>query len=247
MIVKVNVSLLQKAFFSPIIQLWNIKRETLQTMGLQIMEDIAAEMGKKELIDQLVKMEFADFDKTRNEGGRASCQDDWSTFEIMRTSQYETWTQEMLEQLVEDWRLSDAIGRNMIAEKYARMMASTAPEEYAALEGRLPILSDWQKQVIEQVVQIQVAWMEDFARDYPNVAQRARTIHTEQDTAVDTSYETYLRGELSTYTEQMLALYAGFIVQLSREGKNLAQMIMENTVHKYGYARLEDVKGWELP
>lgn len=203
-------------------------------------------MEKEQLIERLVKLEFADFDKTRNEGGRASCQDDWTTFSIMRTSQYETWSQEMLEQLIGDWELSDAVGRNMIAEKYARMMASTAPQEYADLEHKLPVLSDWQKQVIEQVVEVQVAWMEDFAESYPNVAQRARAIHTQEDTALETSYETYLRGELSTYTEQMLELYARFILQLCREGRNLAQMIMENTVHKYGYAKLEDVKGWSF-
>jgi len=203
-------------------------------------------MEKKELVERIVKLEFADFDKTQNEGGRASCQDDWGTFEIMRSSQYETWTEEMLRQLISDWEQADSIGRNLITEKYARMMESTAPEEFEALKEHLPVLSDWQKQVIEQVVAIQVGWMEELAEQYPNVSERARAIHTSEDTPFETSYETYLRGELGTYSEEMLALYARFIVTLSGQGENLAKLTMENTVHKYGYESLEKVKGWDF-
>ena len=59
----------------------------------------------------------------------------------------------------------------------------------------------------------------------------------------DTSYETYLRGELSTYSDETLDLYGRFIAGLCRKEQNLAKMIMTNTAHLYGYASLEELEG----
>ena len=39
-----------------------------------------------------------------------------------------------------------------------------------------------------------------------------------------------------------MKLYAQFIVNLAREGKNLAYMTIENTAHLQGYATLEDAE-----
>ena len=81
--------------------------------------------------------------------------------------------------------------------------------------------------------------MEDFAKQYPNLAGQARKIHTSEDTEWQTSYETYLRGELLTYSEDLLQAYGAWIVTLYRAGKNLAEQIMTNTVHFYQYSSLE--------
>ena len=81
--------------------------------------------------------------------------------------------------------------------------------------------------------------MEEFSREYPLLAAKARTVHTLEDKSYDTSYETYLRGEISTYSDKMLQLYTKFIVDLSGEGKNLAKMTMENSCRLYGYESLE--------
>lgn len=203
-------------------------------------------MQKQELIDTLVEMEFQAFDKTRNKGGRAACQNDWDTFYIMRASQYLTWNEEMLESYIQDFYEAEQSGRNLITEKYGRMMESTVPEEYAQIRDCFPELSGWQKQVIEQITAIQVAWIEEFSAKYPNISSRARKIHTAEDKPDDTSYETYLRGELGTYSEDTLAKYAAFIVELKKEHKNLAEMIMRNTIEFYGYSSFEEVKGLEF-
>lgn len=196
---------------------------------------------REELMEKLIEAEFAAFDKARNKGGRAACQNDWTTFHIMRSSQYMTWTEEMLESFLADFETAGQNGRNLIAEKYARMMKSTAPQEYAALEGQLPALTPEAEAIIEQVVQIQVGWMERFAAEHPNVAMNARYIHTAEDTADETSAETYLRGELGTYSEHTLYLYARFIVSLWQQGRNLTEMIMQNTIAQYGYQSFDEV------
>ncbi|MCM1045474.1 MAG: DUF4125 family protein [Candidatus Gastranaerophilales bacterium] len=196
----------------------------------------------KELVEEIAKLEFEAFDKVKNEGGRADCQNDWATFSIMRKSQYLTWNRTMLLQYLFDFYREYRRGHNLITEKYGRMMESTAPEEYERIKDNFPVLTEEKRKIIEQVVAIQVGWMEEFAAKYPHLADNARSVHTYEDNLYNTSYETYLRGEVSTYSDKMLELYGRFIAQRMREGRNLAYDTMENSVHLYGYKSLEDAE-----
>lgn len=137
-----------------------------------------------------------------------------------------------------DFEAANSAGRNLISEKYARMMESTVPDEYKAIEKELPVIPKEKKAIMETIISIQVQWMEEFASEYPGLAKNARIIHTE-DKPWDTSYETYLRGELGTYSDVMLTLYGRFVVEISQTEENLAKMIMINTVKMYGYDSLE--------
>lgn len=197
----------------------------------------------RDLVNELVMLEWQAFDKVQNEGGRASCQDDWDTFSIMRRAQYDTWTDEMLESFIDDFYNANEQGWNLITEKYARMEESTAPVEYAKIKDSLPPVSENKAAIVDQIAGIQVDWMEEFAARYPKAAKNARLIRSSSDTEYETSYETYLRGELLTYSDKTLALYGQFIVKLAGNGKNLAAMIMENTAKAYGYADLDDMEG----
>ncbi len=197
---------------------------------------------KEALVNELVALEWEAFDKVENEGGRADCQDDWNTFSIMRKSQYMTWNEDMLRSYISDFRRANDRGWNLITEKYGRMMESTAPTQYEKIKDSLPPLSDVKKEIIEEIVKIQVDWMEEFAAKYKKAAGNARSIHTSEDNLFNTSYETYLRGELSTYSDETLDLYGRFIAQLCRENKNLAEMTMRNTALLYGYSSLEDLE-----
>ncbi len=193
------------------------------------------------LIEEIVTMEWEAFDKVENKGGRADCQDDYGTFSIMRKSQYMTWNTEMLQSFLKDLQEAKEANWNLISEKYARMMESTFKEEYEKLKDQLPPVSEQKRQIVDEIVRVQVGWMEVFAKEYPKMAQNARVIHTSEDTCFSTSYETYLRGELLTYSDDTLKLYGQFIVSLVQENKNLAKMIMENTAKMYGYSSLADV------
>lgn len=197
---------------------------------------------KNKLIDKIIDLEWNQFDKVKNEGGRADCQDDFNTFSIMRKSQYLAWTEELLESYCSDLQAAESKGWNLIMEKYARMMASTAPDRYESLKMELPGLSEERMTIQEEIIKIQVAWMEEFAAKYPKMAGNSRSIHTYEDNAYNTSYETYLRGEMGTYSEQTFLLYGRFIAELSIRQRNLAMDIMENTVRLYGYHSLEDAE-----
>lgn len=211
---------------------------------MQVVEqllDYELNRDKKMLIESIIALEWEAFDKVDNEGGRADCQDDYETFYIMRKSQYLTWNEPLLESFLKDLKRAKEAGWNMISEKYARMMESTCEEEYDKLKDKLPFVSGEKKAVVEQIVAIQVGFMEAFAKEYPKMAENARVIHTSEDTFFRTSYETYLRGELLTYSDDTLKLYGQMIVALARENKNLAKMIMENTAHMYGYTDLSQI------
>lgn len=224
--------------------------EELKVQGLVTGDNVFLEKyvgqilkGKSmDLVEKIVNLEWKQFDKVKNEGGRADCQDNFGTFSIMRKSQYMAWTDELLESFCNDLLAAESKGWNLITEKYARMMKSTCPDRYAELENDLPVISEERKAIQEEIIKIQVAWMEEFADKYPKMAGNARSIRTSDDTAYNTSYETYLRGEISTYSENTFVLYGRFIVELLQANRNLAYEIMGNTAKLYGYESVEDAE-----
>ena len=82
-------------------------------------------MDMQTMIETIIEIEWEMFQHTENMGGRASCQDDFETFYIMRGSQYANWTDEMRECWLSFLKQSQAEGRNLVAEKYGRMMQFT--------------------------------------------------------------------------------------------------------------------------
>lgn len=197
---------------------------------------------KEDLIDRIVGLEWKAFDKVINQGGRASCQDDWETFSAMRRSQYMLWDEEMLESFIADFEAASARGWNLITEKYGRMEETSAPAEYEKIKDSLPTLSGEKKQIIEAIVAIQVGMMEEFAKEYPKAAGEARSIHTSEDTPYNTSYETYLRGEISTYSDNTLSLYGRFVARCAQDGINIAKETITNSAILYGYKSLDDME-----
>ena len=149
-------------------------------------------MTKQEKIEKLIQMEWEDFQKVNNEGGRASCQDDPETFFIMRRSHFAPWTEELIDCVQADMDRAHEQGRNLVMEKYAWMMAS----------GN-------------------------------------RLLYSSEDTPYDTSFQTYLLGELRTYSDSTLHTYWQFINELKKKGKSLALLTMEAEVKAYGYEGLD--------
>jgi len=194
------------------------------------------------LIENIIDLEWNEFQKVNNEGGRAACQNNWKSFQIYRRSNLLAWNQEMLESYQQDLVHAINNGRNLLTEKYARMMESTAPENYQAIINELPTITEEKKKIIEEISQISVKWAEEFAQEYPLISGNGRPIYFYEDGPYDTSFETYIRGELSTYSENTLRLYFKYTTQLLKENKNLTKMVIENTVREYGYNSLDQAE-----
>jgi hypothetical protein len=194
------------------------------------------------IVDDIVAIEWQFMDRVHNEGGRANCQDDFGTFEIMRKSQFLCWDPMTLDSYYSDLVAAQRAGRNLVQEKYARMMASTAPAQYATFAHTLPPITDAQRDTIEQIVAIQLAWREAFAGLYPHLSSQARLIRTAEDTPFETSFETYLRGELATYSEQTLEAYKALVHGYAENGRNLTTASMNKTAMLYGYQDIDDAE-----
>jgi tetratricopeptide (TPR) repeat protein len=196
---------------------------------------------KLKLVESLVSMEWKAFDTVENIGGRADCQDDYETFSIMRKSQYLCFPDEVLRSYSNDFEQSYESGWNLITEKYARMMEFTHPTEYNQIKNQFPFIRDDKRNIVDEIVAIQVSWMEQFAQRYQNIATNARPIRSTNDSFYGTSYETYLRGELLTYGDNTLHQYHSFIKERLNIGENLSDLIMQQTAKLYGYKNLEEM------
>lgn len=214
-------------------------------LELHVERILEAKEEMNPIIEQIVEMEWEMFQNVRNTGGRAACQDDFETFHVMRKSQFLTWDLPLLESYWQDLQEGKVQGRNLVMEKYAYMMESTAPKEYEAIATGLPKISEEKQAMIEQIVAIQVGWREEFAEKYPHLSGQARIIRTSEDTLYDISFETYLRGELKTYSMQTLVHYGRRIVAFVQEQKNMTEEIMRYTTAFYGYKTLEDAEQFQ--
>ena len=198
-------------------------------------------MSKKEdLVSRIIEREWDMFQNVNNIGGKASCQQDYQTFETMRYSQAMSWSEETLESYLEDLQDAQKNQRNLLTEKYARMMESTSPLEYAQIESVLPPLDPEVLEIIDQIVAIMINWEEEVIEKYPYVARRGRPLRSIEDTPYVTSIETYLRGELSTYSSKTLKLCLENVLNQKAENINGSELIHSNTAKRYGYNSLEE-------
>lgn len=224
------------------------KREVLQRMQQMLQNDGAekecASMPSKKAarIAAIVDEEWLQFQQVQNEGGRASCQDDRDTFVLMRTSQFTPWAEEVLASYQQDLKRAGEEGWNLLTEKYARMMEHTAPQQYARLADRLPERSAERLQLQELLISIMMRWTREVERRCPHLMGRGRNLSSEQDGPWNVSSETYLRGELGTYSDETLRLYAQMVLELLSQGKNLVEQNMTCMARGYGYRSLEDAE-----
>jgi len=188
---------------------------------------------------KVAEMEWEDFTRVNNRGGRASCQDDRETFFIMRMSQYAAWPEQLLTSYRYDLQEAKALGRNLPAEKYAWMMEVTAPAEFAEIKDRLPAKDPEKEAMIDEIEAEEKQWFAEYAERYPGLASGNRNLEENRGSIGGTSMATYLRGELRTYSKDTVRLYLDMIRDIKQKGKNLSLIIMTDMMRRYGYPSLD--------
>lgn len=194
---------------------------------------------KEGVVDDVVGLEWAMFQGVPSIGGKASCQEDSTTFRIMRASQLVSWSEAALESYQSDLKDAEISGRNLLTEKYARMMQSTSPSEYARMKHLLPPVSSRSLELIDQIVPVVLEWEMELLNKYPHILKRGRPIFSTEDRPRVTSLETYLRGELATYSPGTLDLYLANVMQQKSDGINGSEITLMHTTKQYGYNSLE--------
>ncbi len=192
-----------------------------------------------DIISNIIDIEFSMFNKTKNKGGSAPCQHDYKTFYIMRCSQFKTWNEKLLKSYFQD--LQDAIieNRNIVTEKYAFMMESTCPDEYLEIAHFLPEITKETDEKISEIVKINIEWEREIDTNFPVFRSHGRPLTRAKDTPYTTSVETYLRGELKSYSATTISLYHSFVLSCKESGRNLARENADFIAQAYGYSSLE--------
>ena len=190
-------------------------------------------------IDEIIALEWAMFQKVNEGGPRASCQDDPVTFDGMRRAQFDAWSPEAVDSYRRDLLAAQAAGRNLVMEKYIRMMERTDPDGSAALLERLPAPTQRQQDLAGTINETLLAQTETLFAQFPHVADTGRPLHSSGDSRWDTSVETYQLSELLTYSEATLEALHRHILALEGAGVSLARRILENSARHYGYESLE--------
>jgi len=199
-------------------------------------------MGQ-ELVRKIVEAEWEMFSAVNSGSGqRASCQEDPTTFTIMRSSQAAAWPEELQESYYRDLLAAKETGRNLLTEKYARMMESTDPPAFERLRSRLPAVEEETLEQIEEIVRVHLKWKVETFRRYPRLTAHGRSFYTRDDTRYNTSFETYLRGELRTYSPATVRRYYDMVRRMDAAGENLEQEYLLQTVRRYGYDSLEQAE-----
>ena len=182
------------------------------------------------------------FSAVSNLGGPSGCQSDPATFAIMRQSQIGAWPEELLKSYLADLTAASREGRNLMSEKYAWMMESAFPDEFKKIALRLPVIDQETRARIQEIVAVNLAWKTELNARYPKLNGRGRAIRARDDSAWETSFETYLTGELKTYSPRSIRILHKHTKEQQRNGINGVAAVLLNQVRQYGYASLAEAE-----
>lgn len=199
-------------------------------------------MEKEKVINEILEREWIFFSSANNKGGKADCQSNKLEFIVMRKSQWETFPQHILESYLEDLKVANENGINIVVEKYARMMEYSVPDEYEAIKGFLSEIPKEKKEIADKIVELYLDWEKEVVEKYPKLTSHGRPMYSKDDTPFVTSIETYLRGEVYSYSEKTVKLYYDYIKQCILENRNLAMENIKNIVIQKGFYSLEEAE-----
>ena len=198
-------------------------------------------MDKVDMIQGIIQSEFRMFNEVQNIGGRASCQDDYSTFFGIRFSQLISWDSHTIESYSNDVQNAIKNGDNLLERKYAYMMQFTEPEYYAnQLAPYLPVISDEKKKIVNEISGIYQSWYGVLKENYPLFVSRGRPESDKKNGM--TSFITYLKGELFTYSKETLKHFLSMVNNAVKNKDNLLAITYNATARFYGYNDLDDAE-----
>jgi hypothetical protein len=182
---------------------------------------------KDKIIDAILEIELRMF-LTVNPVQTSGCQEYPESFKLHRRAQFAPWSEEALGSYLDDLRAAQERGENLMRRKYARMQGLLPPAE-----------SD---PVLEEIVRLKMDWQAAMFRDYAAVMSGARPLTDENTQAQMTSFETYARGELETYSERTLKLLHRDLLAMQASGESLSEKVYDHLVRASGYASLGEAE-----
>ena len=188
-------------------------------------------MEKEKLISQILEIELDMFVSVRSRYPVA-CQEDPEGFRVMRSAQFVAWSEETLQSYLSDLKNAVDDGRNLMTLKYARM------------ENLIPPLHENPQidNMLNEIVGVQMAWQKEMFAKYPALMSRGRPLTDSEKQAADTSFKTYLRCELETYSLMTLTHHFRDIMVKRSAHENMTEEIYVHMVSELGYSDLEEAE-----
>jgi hypothetical protein len=179
---------------------------------------------KERIIEAILEIELRMF-LTVNPMQTSGCQEHPESFKLHRRAQFHPWSEEALGSYLDDLHAAEEQGDNLMRRKYARMQGLLPPAETSP--------------VLEEIVRLKMEWQRAMFRDYPAVMSGARPLTDEGTQAQMTSFETYARGELETYSGRTIELLHRDLLAMQARGESLSEKVYDCLVRASGYESLE--------
>ena len=180
------------------------------------------------IIEQIIALELEMF-LAVPAGGENSCQKKPEAFCLHRRVQFTPWSNKTLQSYLADLESAQLEGQNLMTHKYVMM---DNPEHQVK-----------QNPLIEKIVLCQLTWQREMFLKYPCVMSGARPLEKSADADSMTSFETYLKSELKTYSDKTLALFYQDITDKQKSDINMAEETYELLVQATGYTSIAQAEG----
>ena len=182
---------------------------------------------KKDIIEEILSKELKMFLSVPS-AQKSTCQEHPESFKLHRRAQFSSWSKVTLESYLHDLERAQENGTNLMTQKYARM------------DNLILQLSS--NPLIDMIVGYQCAWQRSMMIKYPGIMSGGRPVSSAEDSTFMTSFETYLRGELETYTDATLELLSKDILDKHAHAISMAEEIYTCLVKDMGYDSLDEAE-----
>ena len=102
--------------------------------------------------------------------------------------------------------------------------------------------SEEKTDLVNKIMFIYMEWEKEFFERYPIFSSMGRPLYSSEDDNIETSIETYLRGELLSYSEKTLKLYLNYVIDNKEKNINLAIKNMDNLANMQGFKNSDEVE-----
>jgi hypothetical protein len=182
---------------------------------------------KERVIDAILEIELVMF-LTVNSQKTSSCQAYPESFRLHRRAQFSAWSPKTLASYREDLLEAQDAGKNLMRLKYSRM------------QGLVP--SPNSDPIIDDIVRLQIIWQNEMFRKCPALMSNARPLADEGESEQTTSFETYTRAELETYSSRTVQLLLADLLLKLEKGVNMSEEVYEFLARESGYPSLVEAE-----
>ena len=175
---------------------------------------------KDDLIISIIQQEWPLFTSTQNVGHRSPCQDQMANFIVSRHAYWSMYSTPVLQSYLHDLEVARMKGHNLVTFKYGYMMAFTHPDEFLAIKDKLPPMSSTKISLVTAIMALYMKWELAIQAETPCYDTHHRPIQSKDNSMTHTSVETYMTGELQSYSEETLQCILAHFLQCSKNDIN---------------------------